>query len=67
MIDYVSMFVEDDMSVLEKAISIYICLGETVKYSPYFCLTHDYNKINMVRDINSLNNDVICKNWAMGL
>lgn len=65
MIDYVSKYVHDDMSTLEKAISIYICLGEVVKYSPYFCLTHDYKKVKMVRDINPLENEIICKNWAV--
>ncbi len=65
MIEYVSKFIHDDMSTLEKAICIYICLGDVLRYSPYFCLTHDYNKINMVRDINPVNNEMICKNWAI--
>lgn len=65
MIDYVSRFVKDDMSSLEKAISIYLCLGDVLCYSPYFCLTNDYNKTTMVRDINLDNNEVICRNWAV--
>ena len=64
-IDYVSRYVYDDASVLENAISIYLVLGDILCYSPYFCLTHDYSKTNMVRDINLDNNEMICKNWAI--
>ena len=55
MIEYVSRFVSDDMSDLEKAISIYLCLGDVLNYNPYFALTHDYKKTNMVRNINTDN------------
>ena len=65
MIEYVSRFVSDDMSDLEKAISIYLCLGDVLNYNPYFALTHDYKKTNMVRDINLDNNNMICKNWSI--
>jgi len=65
MIDYVSKFVSDDMSDLEKAISIYLCLGDVLTYNPYFALTHDYRKTNMVRDINLDNHNMICKNWSI--
>ena len=65
MITYVSKYVSDDMSTLEKAISIYLALGDVLCYSPYFSLTHDFNKISMVRDINLNNNEMICKSWAI--
>lgn len=65
MIDYVSRYVYEDMSPLENAISIYLCLGDVLCYSPYFCLTHDYNKTNMVRDVNLEQNEIICKSWAV--
>ena len=65
MINYISRFVYKDATSLENAISIYLALGDILCYSPYFCLTHDYNKTNMVRDINEENNEMICKNWAI--
>lgn len=65
MLEYVSRFVEDDMSSLEKAISIYLCLGDVLCYSPSFCLTNEYNKTTMARDINLDNNEIICRNWAV--
>lgn len=65
MITYVSKYVSDDMSTLEKAISIYLALGDVLCYSPYFSLTHDFNKISMVRDINVDDNEMICKSWAI--
>lgn len=65
LIDYLDKYVTDDMSTLEKAVSIYLCLGDVLRYSPYFCLTHDYSKTNMVRDINLDNNEMICKNWSI--
>lgn len=65
LIDYLDRYISDDMSVLEKALSIYLCLGDVLRYSPYFCLTHDYSKTNMVRDINLENNEMICKNWSI--
>ena len=65
MINYISRFVYEDATSLENAISIYLALGDILCYSPYFCLTHDYNKTNMVRDINEENNEMICKNWAI--
>lgn len=65
MITYVSKYVSDDMSTLENAISIYLALGDVLCYSPYFSLTHDFNKISMVRDINLNNNEMICKSWAI--
>lgn len=65
MIDYVSRYVYDDATILENAISIYLCLGDVLCYSPYFCLTHDYNRTNMVRNMNLDNNEIICKNWAV--
>ncbi len=65
MLEYVSRFVDEDMSDLEKAVSIYLCLGDVLQYSPHFALTNDYSKLNMVRDINEDNNEMICKNWAI--
>ena len=65
MLDYVSKFVYEDATTLENAISIYLCLGDVLRYNTYFCLNHDYNKTSMVRDINLENNEIICKSWAI--
>lgn len=65
MIRYVDSFVDDGMSDLEKAVSIYLCLGDVLCYDPYFTLTYDYNSTNMARNINPDNNDMICKSWSI--
>ena len=36
LIEYISRYIDDDMSVLEKAVSIYLCLGDVLRYSPSF-------------------------------
>lgn len=64
MIRYVDSFVDDSMSDLEKAISIYLCLGDVLCYDPYFALTCDYNKASMTRNISPDNNEMICKSWS---
>ena len=60
----------EELDVLEKALTK--ADTDTVqamidsKYAEViFQLTHDYNKTNMVRDINEDNNEMICKNWAI--
>ena len=65
LISYVSRYVNQDMSKLEKAISIYLVLGDILCYSPYFTLTNDYNKISRVSEITLDNNEIICKNWSI--
>ena len=59
--DYVSKFVNDSASDLEKAISIYLCLGDVLCYNPLFILTYDYDSTQMVRNINPENNEMVCK------
>lgn len=62
---YISKFIDEGMNELEKAIVIYLKLGEILVYSQEFSLNHDYSKINLVKDISLDNNLVICKNWAI--
>lgn len=50
--DYVSKFLNDSASDLEKAISIYFCLGDVICYDPLFILTYNYDSTQIVRNIN---------------
>lgn len=65
LIEYISRYIDDDMSVLEKAVSIYLCLGDVLRYSPSFFLNNDYSKLSLAGDISLDNNEMICKNWSI--
>lgn len=64
LIEYISRYISDDMSVLEKAVSIYLCLGDVLHYSPHFALTNDYGKLSLPCEISLENSEMICKSWS---
>lgn len=54
-----------EMNDLEKAITIYLCLGDMLYYSPEFSLLYNYDIVSPVKDISIDNNEIICKNWSI--
>lgn len=65
LIQYVDRYIDDSMSNIEKAVVIYLCLGDVLHYSPKYNFRNISKYITSVRDIDLLNNDIICKNWAI--
>ncbi len=53
-----------EMSSLEKAIAIYLYLGDILCYSSLFNLTANYDNSSLTRDINLNNNEIMCKSWS---
>lgn len=64
-IEYVNRYISDDMNDLEKAITIYLCLGDILSYSAEFSLFYNYNKVSPVKEISLDNSEIICKNWSI--
>lgn len=63
--EYINRNIEDDMTKLEKAIIIYLCLGDVLCYSAEFSLTYDYDRTLSVRDVSIDNNQIMCKSWSI--
>lgn len=64
-IQYINSHLCNDMNELEKAITIYLCLGDILSYSAEFSLYYNYDKVSPVKEISLDNNEVICKNWSI--
>lgn len=64
MLMYIKNNLNTNMSSLEKAISIYLLLGDVLSYSPSFSLNNDYSYAIKTSEIDLVNNEIICKNWA---
>lgn len=61
---YLKVNLNDEMSSLEKAIAIYLYLGDILCYSPLFNLTANYDSTSLTRDVNFNNNEIMCKSWS---
>lgn len=64
-LNYIDNYVNDDMNELEKAIVIYLCLGDIFSYSADFSLFYNYDRVVPVKDLNFNNSEIICKNWSI--
>lgn len=62
---YIDAHIDDSMSNMEKAVVIYLCLGDVLHYSPRYNFRNVSKYVKSVRDIDLVNNDIICKNWAI--
>lgn len=61
---YLKINLNDEMSFLEKALAIYLYLGDVLCYSPLFNLTANYDNTSLTRDVNFNNNEIMCKSWS---
>lgn len=65
LLSYIDRFIEPEMNELEKAIVIYLCLGDVLCYSPEFSLIYDYDKTLRSSEVNLENNEIMCKSWSI--
>ena len=65
LLEYIDRFIKEDMTDIEKALVIYLCLGDVLYYSPLFSLSYDYDRVSLTSDVSLENNEIICKNWAI--
>lgn len=65
LLEYIDRFIKEDMTDIEKALVIYLCLGDVLYYSPLFSLNYDYDGVSLASDVSLDNNEIICKNWAV--
>lgn len=61
---YVKNNLNDEMTKLEKAIAIYLILGDFLQFDVEFALKWEWANILSPSDISLEKNDVICKNWS---
>jgi hypothetical protein len=40
LLEYIDRFIKEDMTDIEKALVIYLCLGDVLYYSPLFSLNY---------------------------
>ena len=62
---YINRYITDDMSTLEKAVSIYLLLGDVLCYSPSFSLNPNYDVLSSIGNVNIENNQINCKTWSI--
>lgn len=65
LLSYIDRFIKPEMKELEKAIVIYLGLGDVLCYSPEFSLTYDYDKALRSSEVNLGNNEIMCKSWSI--
>lgn len=65
-IEYIdSKLPKDITDKLEKAIAIYILLGEIVRYDSKYLRHQDFSKLAPIDKIDLSNNEIICRGWAI--
>lgn len=50
---------------LEKAIGIYILLGDIIRYDTRYLKHKDFSKLDPIDKIDFNNNEIICRSWAL--
>ncbi len=65
LISYIDRYIDDSMGDIEKAIVIYLVLGDVLVYSPEYSIYYDYSILGKVKDINLDNNFIICRSWSL--
>ena len=65
-IEYVDSKLPKDLTdTLEKAIAIYILLGDIVRYDTKYFRHKDYSKLDSIDKIDLSNNEIICRSGAI--
>jgi hypothetical protein len=62
---YIDSNINHSMSDIEKAIVIYLCLGDVLHYSTKYNFCNISKYVRDVRSIDLDNTDINCKNWSI--
>ena len=61
---YIKSNLNDMMSPLEKAVAIYLLLGDVVCFDEEFSAVWEWENLVPVSEVSLDNNRVVCKNWS---
>ena len=64
LMNYLCRNISPDMNKLERAVAIYLLLGDVLCYSPSYLLSASKEEMLRASEISLEQNEVICKNWS---
>ena len=65
-VNYIDQNLPKDITdTLDKAIAIYILLGDIVRYDSRYLYHQDFGQLERIDDVTPDNNEIICRSWAI--